>query len=513
MSDPAVLTIRNLAKRFGGSVALDGIDINVTQGTLHAVLGGNGSGKSTMVKILAGVYPADAGTIAAAGNAFDARSFGPDKARQAGLRFVHQDLGLFETLSVAENMALAWGFPRASHRGIAWRQLHRRVGEVLEQHEIAASASTPVGQLRPATRTMVAIARAMASAAEANNVLVLDEPTAALADREASSLLDAVRRRVSEGQSVILISHRLREVTAVADDITVLRDGRVAGTLTRGQADDRSIVRLMAGETVGDLHASAADRAVPGAERLRVRGLAAGPLTGIDLVARAGEVVGLAGLRGSGRSSVLRSIFGDLRRSAGPIMVDGVVADCGSPAGAMRSGIAYVPEDRGGEAAFATLDLADNISAAVLGSYWRRGWMRRRLERADTSQLTRDFRIKASSPAAAFYSLSGGNQQKAILARWLRRRPAVLLLDEPTQGVDVVARAEIYRLVRQAAADGCAVVVASSDLDELATLADRVIVLREGAVASEIAGAELTERRIAELVHAGALAPTPGGRP
>jgi ribose transport system ATP-binding protein len=510
MTGSLVLNVQGLAKHFGGSVALDGIDVAVARGTLHALLGGNGSGKSTTVKILAGVCAADAGTIAAGGHSFDARSFGPKMSREAGLRFVHQELALFESISIAENLALSWGFPRTGLHGIAWRTLSRRVSDLLEQYEISARPSTPVGELRPATKTMVAVARAMADAPETDSILVLDEPTASFSERDASALLESVSRRVAAGQSVILISHRLREVTAVADEVTVLRDGRVAGTLTRASTDERSIVRLMAGETVGELRDIANDRTPIGARRLTIAGLVAGPLSGMDLDVRAGEIIGVTGLPGSGRSTLLRSVFGDIARTAGTIEIDGRTIDCASPSSAMRNGIAYVPEDRGGEAAFAALDLTDNMSAAVLDRYWRRGWMRRKAERADTAKLERDYHIKASSPRAAFSSLSGGNQQKAVLARWLRRRPTVLLLDEPTQGVDVVARAEIYRLVRHAAADGCAVVVASSDFDELVTLTDRVVILRAGEVACTVAGAQLTESHLAELVHAGAPVTTQG---
>jgi len=499
-----ILEINGLTKKFGDSVALDGIDVTVSRGTLHALLGGNGSGKSTTVKILAGVYAADGGAITVGGRRLEAVSFSPAVAREAGLRFVHQDLGLIDGMSIAENMAFSWGFPRAVYRGIAWRKLEARVASLLEEYGVAARPSTPVGALRPATKTMVAVARAMADAPGENSVLVLDEPTASFNEREASALLDSVAERVAGGQSVILISHRLREVIEAADEITVLRDGRVAGTLSRAEADERGIVRLMAGDTVTDLRAIARTHVEPGEVRLSVRGLKAGPLRGVDLDVRAGEVVGVAGLLGSGRSTLLRSLFGDVRADSGSIVVDGQDVEAHSPGQAMSRGIAYVPEDRPGEAAFASMEVVDNMSMAVVGSYYRGGWMRRRAELRDTEGLTADFHIKTSSVQAPFSSLSGGNQQKAILARWLRRKPSVLLLDEPTQGVDVVARAEIYKLVRQAAADGCAVLVASSDFDELLTVTDRVVVLHGGRIDSDTPVHELTEPHLAELVHAGA---------
>ncbi|HKT03279.1 MAG TPA: sugar ABC transporter ATP-binding protein [Rugosimonospora sp.] len=509
---PPVLAVTGLTKRFGGTLALDGVDLSLRPGKVHALLGGNGSGKSTAIKILAGVHHADAGQVRVRGTGYDARHFTARHAAQAGLRFVHQDLGLFPGLSVAENFALDAGYPVAPGRRIRWSALRRRVRQVLDAYEVAVDPGTPINALRPAERTMVAIARALQDQEGAQFVLVLDEPTASLAEHESTLLLRAVRRRAERGQTVLLVSHRLQEVLSVADDFTVFRDGRNAGTLLGASPTEDDIIAMMAGggtrEGVGG--ARLRQDPAPGAGRdvLRVSGLHAGPLRGIDLTLHEGEIVGVAGLVGSGRSTLLRSIFGD-RPHAGTVTLDGAAFAPGHAGAAMRRGVAYVPEDRAGEAAFSDLAIRDNLSASVLPSYWRPWGMPRRTERRDSLGLMRRFGIKAASPDVPFSTMSGGNQQKTVLARWLRRRPRVLLLDEPTQGVDVVARADIYRTIRDTAALGCAVLVASSDFVELAGVCDRVLILRAGRIAGQLARADVTADRLTELVQS--TAPIPGG--
>ena len=514
------LGVTGLTKRFAGVTALDAVGLSVAPGQVHALLGGNGSGKSTLVKVLAAVHPADGGSVQAGGQTFDARHLDPAAVRAAGLRFVHQDLGLFDGLSIAENFALAEGYPTAAGGRIAWRALRRRVAELLDRYAIAASPDTPIAALRPASRTMVAIARALGDDDDAGEgdasgtsgaggdfraggrlVLVLDEPTASLPEHEAHALLDAIRSRAALGQTIVLISHHLGEVLAVADAVTVLRDGRVAGTLNRSEASEGAIVDLIAGRTMGDLRAIAAAPSEPGNERLTLQGLSAGRLDAVDVRVRAGEVVGVAGLLGSGRSTLLRATFGAQPRRAGSIRIDDVEVDIRDPLAAIKAGVALVPEDRGADAAFASLDLQDNMSASVIGRYWRRGVMQRGAEGRDTASLMSAFSVKAASSRAPFTALSGGNQQKAILARWLRRKPRVLLLDEPTQGVDVVARAEIYHLIKDSTAEGCAVLVASSDFDELSILCDRVVLLQGGRVTAELRRPHITAARITELVQ------------
>jgi ribose transport system ATP-binding protein len=522
----SVLRVSGLSKRFGATVALDRAELALRHGTVHALVGGNGCGKSTTIKVLAGVHRADAGTIEVAGQTWTADDYDPRAGRAAGLRFVHQDLGLFPELSIAENFALDAGYPTGAGRRISWRALRRRVAGLLENYEVAADPRTPVAALRPAQRTLVAIARALQDEdGDQRLILVLDEPTATLPQHESHVLLQAIRRRADKGQTVLVVSHRMPEVLSVCDDFTVFRDGRTVATLAGERPTERQLVDLMTGSvlahtieqtTTADAIAGTADDAAPtpppvpaaaGDVVLDVRGLCGGPLRGVDLQVRRGEVVGVAGLVGSGRTSLLKTVFGEHVPVSGTVRVGSGGRDRSATPARMAAGVAYVPEDRGGEAAFADLTLRENLSATVVSRYWRPWGMARRRERADAEGLVRTYGIKAASTELPFTSLSGGNQQKAVLARWLRRDPTLLLLDEPTQGVDVMSRSDIYRVVRDTAARGCAVVVASSDLLELCVLCDRVLVLQDGVVATEVSGAELTVDRLTELTQSTTVAP------
>ena len=523
------LAVTGLAKHFGGTAALAGIDLHVRRATVHALLGGNGSGKSTAIKILAGVQQADAGQVRVNGSAWDARGFSAADAHAAGLRFVHQDLGLFDDLSIAENFALAAGWPTHAGTRIRWHALRRRVAVLLDRFEIDADPQAPLGSLRPAGRTMVAIARALQDDDSGGLVLVLDEPTASLPEHEATLLLSAVRRRADRGQTVVLVSHRLQEVRSVADDYTVLRDGHVAGTLVEQTPTESELVELIAGvalDTAGQrtdkAGKPAGDDGRPAVVRLR--GLCSGPIADLELSVREGEIVGVAGLLGSGRTTLLRTLFGDRTPEAGVIELDGRALRLRHPDDGMHAGIAYVPEDRAHDAAFPDLAVQTNISLSVLRSYWRRWRMDSRRERLDAEELVQRYGVKTPSVATTFAALSGGNQQKAVLARWLRRAPRLLLLDEPTQGVDVMSRADIYTVVRASAAAGCAVLVVSSDFTELAALCDRVVVLQSGSVVAEVPAEALTADRLVRLVQyssvlepgvlePGVLAPGEGAAP
>lgn len=500
-----VLRAERVAKAFGATQALDGASIGLERGSVHALLGGNGSGKSTLIKAIAGVEPADAGELEAGGARHDLRTMTPVRAREAGLHFVHQQRSTFPALTVAENLAIGRGFDTAALGRVDWRRSRKRAAAVLRRFGIEADPDAELGRLGPATQTMVAIARALQDQDGAESgVLLLDEPTAALPGPEAAVLLDSLRRYAAAGQAVVYVTHRLEEVYAVADRATLLRDGRVVGEVEPRELDHDALVELMMGRTVeraGRLRARPEGRAL-----LAARGLRAGALGPLDLELRAGEIVGVAGLIGSGRSTLLRALFGVAPLDAGEVRVDGRRRRIGSPHEAMAAGLAYVPEDRQRDAAFPELGVGENLSLAVLPDYWHRGVLNRRRERRDSLGLFDSFLIAAESDAAPLRSLSGGNQQKVVLARWLRRDPRVLLLDEPTQGVDVAARAEIYELVHRAVAAGAAAMVASSDFEELARVCDRVLVLRRGAVAAELSGAGLDAERIARSANAKAPA-------
>ncbi|MCQ1994275.1 sugar ABC transporter ATP-binding protein [Arthrobacter sp. zg-Y1171] len=508
------LAAHGLVKSFAGAKALSGVDLTVNGGTIHALLGGNGSGKSTLIKCLAGVYQADAGTISIHGENLPARQVTPRRARAAGLRFVHQDLGLFDSLSVAENFALDAGFPTNPLHGIRWRELQNRVDGLLAHYAIAARATDRLGSLRPSQKTMVAVARALADQQDSEYTLLLDEPTASLAEDESRELMAALRSRANHGQTIVLVTHRFREIEEVADHVTVLRDGIVAGGGPVADTSIAAIVDMMSGAGPAGPASAAGNDAVlrtpappaPGtgaqSPLFEGRDLSRYPLTDVNLSVASGEIVGLAGLAGSGRSTVLRAIFGDTSLTGGSMSLAGAPHEPSSPADAVRSGVVFVPENRHRDAAFLDLGVRENASATVIGRYWRRLVMNLRMERDETHRLLADHSVRADGIEIPISRLSGGNQQKVILARWLRRKPRLLLLDEPTQGVDVTSRRDIYRSLRDIAAQGCGVLVASSDLDELAELCDRILVLVEGRIVADLDPADTGRSTLAAAVMA-----------
>jgi ribose transport system ATP-binding protein len=486
-SSPATVRVRGVSKRFGATEALSDVDIDVRPGAVHALLGGNGSGKSTLVKVLAGVQRADAGTIERFGELHPAPAFTPATAHGLGLRFVHQALAVFPSLSIAENLALGTGYPTGRMHRIRWSEVRTTAAELVDRFEIAAHPETLVGQLRPASQALVAVARALADeTAEAegrSHVLVVDEATAALPREESERLIVSLRSLARSGRAVLFISHRVDEVLEVADEITVLQDGVVAHRRPRAGLSRAALVELLAG---GPIESRTSSAVVPqvGAARLRIADLVAGPLRGIDLAVAAGEVVGVGGLRGSGRSTLIESVFDAGRRRQGRVEVDGVPVG-GGPRQAMAAGIALVPESRAQQALFGTRTVSDNLTEATVPRYYRRGWLSERRAHQAARLMIDRHAIVAPSERAPIGALSGGNQQKVVLARWMARTPTVLLLDDPTRGVDVGARAAIHALVADAVAAGACALVASSDTDELITVCDRIVVLVAGKVVAE----------------------------
>jgi ribose transport system ATP-binding protein len=499
------LELSSITKRFGPTYALDGASLSVGRGEVHALFGGNGSGKSTMIKIMAGVYKAEPdGQIRVGETICPAAQWTPATAREAGLRFVHQDLGLFPGMSVAENLALGHGYSRDAAGRIRWPRVRAQAKGVLDRLEIPVGVSRIVGDLRRGEQALVAIARALQDEDIAGQgVLVLDEPTASLPEHEVVGLMQALRRFAALGTAIVYVSHRVEEVQEVADTITVLRDG--VDILTT------SAKAISKGELAEAITGSPADAAAPQAQAaaragdagpvLRVTGLRGGPLRGVDLEARAGEIVGIVGLLGSGRSSVLRALYGLLPGAAGEIVLNGRSLHARSPAQAMKARIGYLPEDRA-EAGFFDQSVAENLSASRTGTYWRGGRFRRGQEQGDAREAIERFRIRCESPRQLLASLSGGNQQKVLVARVLLRKPDIVLLDEPTQGVDISAKAEIWAILRQGIAEsGISVLVVSSDFEELAEYADRVLVLARGRIAGELTGPGMTGEMLARAAY------------
>ncbi|MGH2937305.1 MAG: sugar ABC transporter ATP-binding protein [Solirubrobacterales bacterium] len=482
------------------------MNLTVGEGDVHALLGGNGSGKSTLIKIMAGVESADSGQLEVHGSLRDLRGFTPTAARNLGLHFVHQQRSTFADLSLTENLALGRGFESSSPWKINWRRSRRRAAAVLERFNIDARPDQILGELGPAKQTMVAIARALQDQdEESKDVLVLDEPTASLPAREVEFLLAALKEYAEAGQAIIYVTHRLGEALDVASAATILRDGKLVATVDPRTLTHDDLVEVMLGRRVEAITRRRAEAgAVDGAVMLKAKNIAVGPLKDLSFEVRGGEILGVAGLIGSGRSTLLKALFGVRSIEAGELRLDGHELLLANAAAAMAAGLGYIPEDRPSEAAFPELSVAENLSVAVVPDYWRSGLLRLRREAADARDLKDSFLIKTASIDAPLSSLSGGNQQKVILARWIRREPRLLLLDEPTQGVDVGARAEIYELIQQAVAGGSSAMVASSDFEELAALCDRILVLGGGGLRAELQRSEISADLIAHTANVGA---------
>ncbi len=522
---PAALQIRAVSKRFGRTQALNNVSFNVERGSIHALLGGNGSGKSTLIKILAGVHSADSGTVTVAGDTVDTSHLNPHWARSAGLRFVHQDLGVFLKLTVAENICLDNGFDKRARCAISWREVERRTTALLEEWQIPARASDVLSGLRPADRTMIAIARAFTTGDDQHPssedgsqplTLILDEPTSALPETEVQRLLDWLRQSSRKGNTVVLVTHRLEEVLDVATAVTALRDGRHEATravtgLTRGD-----LVRLIAPTAQGGPataaplpHDVAGHKTtfkaepldVPTQPRLKVTGLSGGSLRNVHFELAAGEIVGIAGLLGSGRTRLLHYLAGVLKPHAGQMFLDGEMFDPRPERRAIAAGVVLVPESRADDGIFPGLSISENIQAAALAVHRPTALALTPHVRLAAKRNVARFGIKMSSVDDDILTLSGGNQQKVLVGRWLATAPHVVLLDEPSVGVDVDARASLHRLVRAATATGAGVLCVSSDLYELVELSDRILVLREGTIAETLSGARLTVTAVGHAMH------------
>jgi ribose transport system ATP-binding protein len=490
------LSVRQLRKSFGTSTALADVDLDVLPGHVHALLGENGSGKSTLIKIISGYHRPDSGTVGIGGAALP---FGnPDAARTMGARFVHQNLGLVHSLSVLDNLMLQRGFP-TRFATIRRREAREAAAEALAAVSLNVSLDALVGDLTAAERTGVAIARAFSrDSRSVPRLLVLDEPTATLPEREVSKLL-AITRAAAREAGVLYVTHRLDEVFEIAEVVTVLRDGRVhARTPVAGLTRPALVKQLVGNELTEVSRQSSTLPGTGGPVVLDARGITTSILRDVSLRVRAGEIVGVAGITGSGRETVCSAVFGAVAREAGQVLVGGTPLPDGRPQSSIAAGVAMIPADRERYGAIFSLTARENLTVTRLQPHWRRGLVRKRSERQECSRWFHDLDIRPPRGyELAFGSFSGGNQQKLLFAKWLRTRPKALLIDEPTQGVDIGAKAALHGRILQAARDGTAVLVSSADTDELAALCNEVVVLQWGTVVARLSGPDVTQGTIA----------------
>ncbi|MGW4045128.1 sugar ABC transporter ATP-binding protein [Streptomyces sp. NPDC004721] len=499
--EPPLLSMSGITKSFPGVRALDGVDLEVLAGEVHCLLGQNGAGKSTLIKVLAGAHQPDDGKITWRGEPITLKS--PIAAMSLGIATIYQELDLVAHLSVAENVFLGHE-PTSAGFVVRGREARSAAAGLLKRlgHPEIDPARL-VGDLSAAQQQVVSMARALSHDVR---LIVMDEPSAALDPDEVDNLFRIVGDLTADGVAVVYISHRLEEIRRIGDRVTVLKDGRaVAGGLPAESTPTREIVSLMTGRNVEYVFPPRppADAVHP-APVLTVEGLARdGEFAPLDLEVRPGEIVGLAGLVGSGRSEILETIYGARKPSTGRVLVDGRPLRPGSVRSAVRAGLGLAPEERKAQALLMLESVTRNVSVSTLSRFARGGWIDRRAERNAARQATRELSLRPDQPDAPVRTLSGGNQQKAVLARWLLRGCRVLLLDEPTRGVDVGARAELYAVVRRLADEGLAVLLVSSEVPEVLGLADRVLVLREGLVVHTAPARELDEHRVLDLVMEG----------
>jgi len=498
-----VLSLRGISKFFGPVSALEDVGFDIRPGRVHGLVGENGAGKSTLVKIVTGLEQADAGHIVFDGE--EVRFGNPIDARQKGIAAVYQDPKLFPHLTVAENMAMG-AYPRRRFGAVdrrametSARRLLGRLGSDLDPRALVAGLSV-------AEHQFVEIARALAFDLK---LLILDEPTSALTPSEAERLFAVVRQLRAEGTAIVLITHRLEEIEAISDDITVLRDRRHVITAPATEFDREKLVQLMVGRPIGTLFAERGRRTV-GDEVLRVESLGLdGVFSGVSFALRAGEIVGMGGLVGAGRSEIARALFGITPPTAGRVLLKGRDIHPSSPRQMLAAGLAYLPEDRDRDGLIMAETITRNITLPILKRLSRLFFVDRGRERATAEAAAATYRVRTPSVEAIVSSLSGGNRQKVAFAKWLETHPVALILDEPTHGIDIGSKAQVHEMIAQLADRGLAVLVISSDLPELLAVSDRILVVAEGALVAELDGREATQEKVMMAAASRKLERTP----
>lgn len=496
MSD-LLLEMKGIHKSFPGVKVLEDVQFSLQAGELHALMGENGAGKSTLMKILGGIYTKDSGETIVKGVTQEIDS--STKATSLGISIIHQELNLIPYLSVMENMYLGREFTFGRSKFVNWRKMREETSKYLALMNIDIDPGTIVEELSVGQQQMIEIAKALSTNAQ---ILVLDEPTAALTDREIASLFEVIASLKQKGVGMIYISHRMEEIFQISDRITVLRDGKYIGTKRTQETSMEELVRMMVGR---DIHDRFPKVSIPiGEERIRVESLSVkNKLHNISFAARSGEILGIAGLMGAGRTELAKALFGVEALEQGKIYVDGKETAIKRPIDAIRAGIAFVTEDRKQEGLILSLSIRENLSLPNLAKLSTSGFMHKNQESKLSADSIAKLQIKTPHAEQIVGALSGGNQQKVVIGKWLATNPKILILDEPTRGVDIGAKKEIYDLMNQLAAQGVAIIMISSELPEVLGMSDRILVMHEGRITGEFSQQEATQENIMHAATGG----------
>ncbi|GKV65953.1 ribose import ATP-binding protein RbsA [Sporosarcina sp. NCCP-2331] len=492
-----MITMSGISKSFNGNKVLDDVQFDVKKGEIHALMGENGAGKSTLMKILTGIYTRDSGDIWVKGEKVEFKN--AKEAEEAGIAVIHQELNILPDLTVAENFYLGKERTFGKSGILKTKEMNRQAEEILSKLGLHVDGRTVTRELSVGKQQIIEIAKAVSSNAE---VIIMDEPTAALTDREIETLFATVRSLQAEGVSFVYISHRMEEIFAMCDRITILRDGQYVGVKKIKETTFEEIVQMMVGRELGERFPKRAQ--VIGEVKMKVEGLSRdGFFENVSFEVRKGEILGIAGLMGAGRTEVIESIFGYKKLTAGQVFIDGKSVVISNPLKAKKLGIGYVTEDRKSEGLILDFSVRDNMSLTNFDRISKSAIIQRGKENALYDTMSKRLRVRTSGPEQSVKSLSGGNQQKVVIAKWLGIEPDILFLDEPTRGVDVGAKKEIYSIINELAERGVAIVMISSELPEVIGMADRVLVMHEGQLMADLPKEDMTQERIMHFATGG----------
>jgi ABC-type sugar transport system ATPase subunit len=493
--EKTLLEIKNISKSFPGVKALKDVSLSVKYSQVLALVGENGAGKSTLMKILSGVYNMNAGQILLEGKPVDLSS--PLKSQQLGISIIYQELNLLLNMNIAENIFLGREQKRNGVLGefVDKKMMHKKARELLDRVGLDVDTGTLVGRLSTAQKQMVEVAKSLSFNAK---LIIMDEPTSSLTDKETDILFNIIRTLRSQGVSVIFITHRLREIFEIADEVAIMRDGEMIAVKKAGETDENDVISGMVGRSIDDIFYK--EKAPIGDVILEVKDLSTRSfLKDISFTLRKGEILGFAGLVGAGRSEVVRAVFGIDRKETGEIYIDGRKTEINNTVDALRNGIGFVPEDRKEQALILPMNVRSNISLAALPAMKKRLFIDRQKEAAVAENYINILQIKTPSDKQIVYNLSGGNQQKIVIGKWMEISPKILILDEPTRGIDVKTKKEIYMLMSNLANQGVAIIMISSELPEIIGMSDRIIVMHEGRIKGEMPGKDATQEAIMKM--------------